>query len=456
MISADPASVVDFPWEVLEYLSWLRQRANAGEEPGSYLFDQPEVRFEARDEDVLVLDAGARIEERQGRLRLVSPRVSAGIELDGFEAHERAACSAWLGWIDGTRCLAEIRLRASSERFGALLRQAFGKMIFAPLALLDLERAVSGIEITRFPGSPYEIGRNYWQNMAAVRARLDQLEARLDADASFLRELRELHVIALMGVDLQTYYQPQSPISSGRAAPGRLMHTPSVLAESDQTCVFVRGPRVRAAHLGGSAYHAALYRSVNDGEAAAPRRFSDESGLDWGRVVHARAANDPEARDWFCPPRPIRWEHVAKLRVELARASDAARSGDRDTCSAALARFHQAFVRLHPFHCGNQSIAMNIIGGVLARLLGAGMPHLMLDHLALRLSPVAYARVFGRALATYVDAPTPISARYRSLAAKRASSFAFTEKLAAAGSEEEIRSAIAESPEAARLLLLMD
>ncbi len=450
------ANIVDFPWEVLEYVSWLRQRAQAAATPGSYLFDQPEVRFEPRDEDVLVLDPGARIEARAGRLRLASPRLPAGMELDGFEPRDREACEAWLGSIDGASSLVELRQRAGSERFELLLRQAFGKLIFSPLALLELERGVSGIEITRFPGSPYEIARNYWQNMAAVRARSTRLEAAVETDERFLHALRELHVVALMGDDLQTYYQPQSPISSGRAAPGRLMHAPSVLAETQEMCLFVRGPRVRAAHLGGVEYHRALCRSLDDLEAMAPRRFTDAAGLDWGRVVHARAAADAAAQDWFCPPRPILPGHVTALRLAFERAVAASHAGDGSRCSEALAHFHRAFIRLHPFHCGNQSLAMNLVGAVLSRLLGAGMPHLMLDHLALRLSPAAYVRVFRRALAAYVSSSTPLAARYLKLASNRARIFELTERLSKAGSDEKVQLTIAAEPEAAHLLLLID
>jgi hypothetical protein len=329
-------------------------------------------------------------------------------------------------------------------------------MIFAPLALLALERCVSGIEITRFPGSPYEIARNYWQNMAAVRTRESRLEAALETDERFLRGLRELHVVALMGDDLQTYYQPQSPISSARAAPGRLMLAPSVLVETRETCLFVRGPRVRAAHLGGVEYHRALCQSLDDLEAMAPRRFTDAAGLDWGQIAHARAAGDSAAQDWFCPPRPIRPEHVTALRAAFAQAVEASHAGERDQCSEALAHFHQAFIRLHPFHCGNQSLAMNIVGAILSRLLGAGMPHLMLDHLALRLSPRAYVRVFRRALAAYVRPRTPIAARYLRLASNRARIFELTERLSKAGSDEKVQLTIAAEPEAAHLLLLMD
>lgn len=450
--------IVDFPWEVLEYWTWLRERAANPEARASYLFDEPKVRFTARDEDVLVADTGARIEAHGGGVRLTSSRVPTGLELEGFTGVELPALSELLADIQGEHTLLELRQRAGSRTplLDALLRQSFGKLVFAPHALLARERAVSGIEVTRFPGSPYEIVRSYWQNMAAVRARLPHLEAALDTDASFMRELCKMHVLVLLGDDLHTYYQPQSPISSQRAAPGRLMHTPSVVVERSDVSLFVSGPRVRAAHLGGLAYHLALYRDLGDPRANSARSFRDEAGLDWGRIVHARAASDAAAEDWFCPPRPIVDPHVTTLRLALASALSAATSRDRDGCARALARFHQSFIRMHPFYCGNQCLVMNIVNAVLGRVLGAGMPHLMLDHLAVRLDAGPYAKVFCRAVTTYVDHATPIPARYLRLASNRARMFAFAERLSARESPREVERAVAADPETARLLLLID
>ena len=450
--------IVDFPWEVLEYWNWLRERAANPEPRASYLFDEPKVRFAARDEDILVPDSGARVEAHGAGLRLTSSRVPRGVELEGFASSELPALRELLASLDGERTLVELRQRAGSRAplLDALLRQTFGKLVFAPLALLAAERAVSGIEVTRFPGSPYEIARPYWQNMGAVRARVPHLEAALDADSNFLRELCRLHVIVLLGENLHTYYQPQSPISSQRAAPGRLMQTASVVLERPDVSLFVSGPRVRAAYLGGLPYHRALYRDLTDPHADSVRSLRDEAGLDWGRIVHARAASDAAAEDWFCPPRPMVDGHVTALRLALATALRAATARDRDGCANALANFHQSFIRLHPFYCGNQSLAMNIVNAVLCRLLGAGMPHLMLDHLAVRLAADAYAKVFCRAVNTYVDQATPIPLRYLRLASSRARMFAFAERLSATESSSEVERAVAADPETARLLLLID
>lgn len=234
------------------------------------------------------------------------------------------------------------------------------------------------------------------------------------------------------------------------------MTTPSVVVQGREECVFVSGPRVRAAFVGGAEYHAALYDSLNDTAALAPRDAVDADGVDWGRVVRAQAQGDAAAEDWFCPPRPIGSAHIAALRGALQRAHQALEHGARAGCIEALAGFHQAFIRLHPFHCGNQSLAMNIVNGVLGHLLGAGVPHLTLDHLALRLSPEAYARVFRRCADVYVSASTPPAARYLGLASMRARAFDFTGRISTAAGGGAVRDLIAADPDSARLLLLLD
>jgi hypothetical protein len=89
-------------------------------------------------------------------------------------------------------------------------------------------------------------------------------------------------------------------------------------------------------------------------------------------------------------------------------------------------------------------------------LLGAGIPHLMLDHLALRLSAPAYATVFRRCVDAYVDAEPSAAARYLRLASNRARAFACTRRLSEAGSLLQARGVLEQDPAAARLLMLVD
>lgn len=457
---ARPASraIIEFPWEVLDYLGWLRQQPARREATGSYLFDDPKLRFDVDDADVLITDTELDVRVEGDQLRLTSPRAPTGVVLEGLRPSQRNAVMHFLPFLDGQRCFAEARELAKVERSttDALLARAFGAYIFAPLAVSAAEQAISGIEITRFPGSPYEIARPYWKNMGAVRARLGSFAAALHDDAPFLDQLRELHVVALMGNDLQTYYQPASPISSSRAAPGRLMRTETEVVDTASGCLILKGPRVNASLVGGARYHELLYLSLSEPEAASPRRFTGPGGVEWGRVVRGRAASDPTEQDWFCPPRPIQAAHVRVLREQLSAALTAALRSDRPACLLALASFHQSFVRLHPFHCGNQCLAMNIVNWVLVKWLGGGIPHLMLDHLALRLSAPAYATVFRRCVDAYVDSEPSAAGRYLRSASNRARAFACTSRLSAATSLPQARATLRDDPMAARLLMLED
>jgi hypothetical protein len=458
-LSADLDRIVDFPWEVLEYLTWLRQRAASRDGMGSYLFDEPKVRFSPKEGDLLVAERDIRVRPAAGGLELSAPRAASPLLLDVSSDADRERVEGLLRRFDGQLPLAAVRTGLDAEQarvLDALLGAAFGKLIFAPVALLTAERAISGIEVTRFPGSPYEVERPYWVNMGAVRAASVGLWATLDDDDRFARALRTLHVILLMGEDLQSYYQPASPISSGRAAPGRFMLTAPELIDTAPGTVFVAGPRVSAALVGGPFYHELCCQTLGEAVAPLPQLFRDADGLDWGALRQARAAADASAAAWFCPPRPLRAAHLSALRGSLAAADAAARSADPKSCLRPLAAFHQLFVRLHPFHCGNQSLAMNLVNGVLSRALGAGMPHLFLDHLAIRLSREAYARVFRRAADAYVDPQPNVAARYLRLASNRTRTFALLRQLEAAASLDHA-SALARSDAAcARLLLLSD
>jgi hypothetical protein len=76
---------------------------------------------------------------------------------------------------------------------------------------------------------------------------------------------------------------------------------------------------------------------------------------------------------------------------------------------AALGAFHYRFVRVHPLPSGNQSLSMSFVNAALRRLLGIGIPHLLLDQLALRFEMPAYQRLFARAARAW-SAPWPNAA----------------------------------------------
>jgi hypothetical protein len=288
--------------------------------------------------------------------------------------------------------------------------------------------------------------------MGAVRQRLTTTttDGHQDNNA-FVRWLRALHVTALMGDTLDNYYRPASPISTRRASPGRLMESHTVVAQTAEGCRILSGPRVNASTIGGIHYHRLLWESLGDEDACTPRDLHDASGLQWGRLVHASAAGDPAPTDWFCPPRPILPAHLASLRgyLQLARTTP-----DVDRRIQALAAFHQSFVRLHPFYCGNQSIAMNIVNHILVKTAGAGIPHLVLDHLALRLTPTAYFALMARCIKRYVEPSGSPAERYQALARRRGLAFALVDALRQADSLANARALAHADTEAAGCLLL--
>lgn len=418
--------------------------------PDSYLFDDERPRFEADDDDVLAAAPDVELSFSESGLRVRSAGAKADFEVPGVDvATAKRAVSA----IDGKKTLGEI-VRIAGEKARPLLRAGQGVVFFTPAAIEALERALSGTEIVRFPGSPYEITRSYWQNMVAVRAACSRLDAALASTETFREFLIELNVLALTGADGKTLYTPPSPITRRGLAPGSLLTRASETRETPQGTLFVAGPRVNVKLLGGETYHRLLYERAGDPDALAPAREITLGGLDWGRVVRARAESDPDFGDWFCPSRPLSDAHFEALRAALAEALAAADAGEEERAVRACARFHWRFVRLHPFQCANQSPAMNVVNFVLGRALGLGIPHLILDQLALRLTERAYEQVFDTAVQAYLVGGGPIT-RYRELRARKLRAFALVQALGAAPSIERARAIAAEAGEEARLALIV-
>jgi hypothetical protein len=433
------ARIAAQPPELAAYQAWLAEQSRGG--PRDYLFVEERARFEPRKEDVVARAAELEVAERDGRVFVVSPAAEVALPVEGASAADvRRALAA----IDGSRCLLELELD-TGPALRAVLRAAFGRLLFAPAAVGALEAQMSGIEITRFPTVPYGIVRAYWENMVAVRA---HTPARVpDGLAEFVALLCDLHVIALMGAELDSFYLPASPGSEHGAAPGALWLEAPRLLEGRDGPLMLSGPRVNAALLGGEKYHAALYRSAGDGAALSRSEELHAAGVGWGRVVTARSEREQAPKPFFVPPRPILDAHLSALRTELAAAYEAT---ERDEVVAAAARFHWCFVRLHPFRCANQSLAMNLVGAALSRVLGGSIPHLVLDHLALRLERSAYERVFARAASAFA----PVGEGGARLAAARAMNqraYAFIDAVGRAGDDA---ACIAADPEGARAALV--
>jgi hypothetical protein len=432
-----------------EYERFLREAPDSGDD---YLRTEARVRFEPRDDDVLLAPAGLTVSAAAAGAVLGAQALPRAVVVPGV-AHD--VIRRFIAALDGNATLAEARKLAGLERDAELrlLGAAFGIALFAPHAVTALERAVSGAEIVRFPGAPYEIVRSYWANMAAVRARFGALESSLgDARQSFA-ELAKLHVVALLGEDGRSFYRPESRVVRRGLSPGALYETESRVEETPAGTRFVDGPRVHAPLLGGTGYSALLAELAGDPEATLGRRELTDDGLGWGRIVTAQADGDAAPAPWFCPPRPLTLAHAESLFGALGRAVKAAAGDDQHGALDGLADFHQRFVRLHPFRACNQALAMNLVNTVLARVAGAGMPHLVLDHVALRFAPAAYRRLFALAARGWCVEGAP-AFRLTHLLRKKGDYFALLGRLTAASDADAAAIIARTSPDAARLALL--
>ncbi len=420
------------PEAVASYERWLRA---ASTPDAGYLFTEPRVRFEVAADDVV----------------LPAPGTSEPAPIDGVDP-ERAR--TFFALLDGERRLADARVLAGlgDDELARLLAVCFGTLLFAPHAVLALERAVASAEIVRFPGSPYEIPRPYWANMGAVRRHAERLFVRTAEPRQALAVLAELHVLSLMGEDQKSYYRPASPIATKGLEPGVLYGTPSVVRATPSGPHLVSGPKVNAGLVGGESYWRLLAEDVGDEAALDPERAQALDGLPQGELVTARAGDDEHPGAWFRPPRPVTERHLEALFSSLGAARAAVRHAQRGAALAALAEFHFRFVRLHPFRAGNQSLAMNLVNAVLGELVGAGMPHLLLDQLALRFDLTAYRELFARAVAVFAVPGTALE-RYRVLTERKRSLFSLLEALGHAPSAEAARAIVAGNADGARAAL---
>jgi hypothetical protein len=400
-----------------------------------YLFAEPRARFRPEPGDELLA---------------LRPMPVSGIEARVVKAAFDALCS---GPQSYARLL--VLLGPNLESF---LEQTFAKVVLAPKAVAALEIELPCAEIVRFPGSPYEVVRSYWRNMIAVRGRLQETPTPPSA-AEMRSLLLELHQLALLGESAagsrSSFYLPASALGRKRPEPGSFYEVPSSFERRGDDVVLTSGARVSVPLLGGEHYWQLLAESVSDPEAVGrEERQTMLDELDLGRVVHARAENESVSRPWFLPPRPLLDEHFSALAVELERAAVAEAQHDVPAALEALAAFQYRFVRTHPLPSANQSISMCFVNAALRRLLGVGIPHLLLDQMALRFSLSAYQQLFARAARAW-SAPWPNPAeRQRQLLRMRQDLDAFVSELSQVGSLLEARALLADRPEAARLALL--
>jgi hypothetical protein len=95
---------------------------------------------------------------------------------------------------------------------------------------------------------------------------------------------------------------------------------------------------------------------------------------------------------------------------------------------------------------------MNLVNGLLSELLGSGIPHLVLDQLALGFCTTAYTELFSRAVASWAVPGSPLE-RYRALTHGKQRYFALLGRLTSVETEQAATSELRASPEDARLAL---
>lgn len=375
--------VLDFPWELYQYLLEYRQanperRTAVGQKKS---FFQQENKFTVRVEDVPCLRTQVKL-NNGGDICTIESDDGETVELNEVDF---PFVQQFIQSIDGQLSIDEIACICQQQRVSTLrlAQRLVGRVIIFPQSVQALEQRISGVEICRIPLSPYQIDRNYWQNMADVRELIEQgLFDASNHQEDFQRFLKALHITASMGQQLDCFYIPQRRIEEDHMMPGAYLPYAPVVERIGENDLF----------LTVASYF------FNDNmrlEQGAP--LIDDNNIHWGTL--ATYLKDGQKVDYFRSPRPLIDAHFDSLRLDILRALEKGDSADGDIgrfarVAWAAADFHQKFVRLHPFGCINQSLAMNIVNYMLKTQLNLVLPHLNLDFCALEFSQHDYRQYF--------------------------------------------------------------
>jgi hypothetical protein len=446
-------AVLDFPWPLQEYDRWLNQRPAADSD--DYLYSQSRVRLTPHDDDQLAIPDSVSVEHAGKSVLMRIAGQPAPVAIPNITRHDAESIIAALR-AKPTVIELPFVSGVPANVCDHVLDVGFGRFIFAPMALESLERRSSAAEIVRFPGSPYEIVRNYWLNVGSLNQTIEDSIADSQSSSSFVDWLRTLHVRLLLGADLQTFYCPSSPVAQRRVAPGAIYVNVTHTLTSKVGEFILDGPRVNASPVGGSRYNGLIDRSLGLTLSESESKAFSESMTSWGKLVNARARAEAQARRWYLPPRPIVDQHWEALYFEWNRTVDAIESQDLAGCVEHLGRFHWFFVHLHPFACANQSLAFVIVNWVLTRLTHCGIPHLILDQFALRHECADYSRLFARAVDNWTTAEVEPAARHLDRVRSRHILDDFIAQLAATTTDSDADAIARRNIRAARLALLVD
>jgi hypothetical protein len=335
-----------------------------------------------------------------------------------------------------------------------LLKIGFGRFVFAPASLQSLENRVSAAEIVRFPSSPYEIVRNYWGNVASLTDRVAKANKNSLSTPTFVAWLRELHVRLLLGEYFDSFYCPSSPIVKQRVSPGAL-YTKTTRSETSPLGTFIlEGPRINASTVGGKLYHQMLEQSLAGSAVEFAYGECSDQGINWGSLVSARTHSEEHDQDWFLPPRPMQETHWERLSEAWKAASCATEALDPPGAIREAASFHWYFVHLHPFACANQSLSFALVNYILRGATGSGIPHLVLDHLALRIPRPGYEQLFSRAAKVWSTPESEPALRHRDRMQKRQRLDGFIARLNSASDLKSARAIVDADQGGARLALL--
>jgi len=446
-------AVLRVPWVLNDYLNWLNDRPASPKD--DYLFSQSQTRFTANDDDRLVLLEAATIENLRGEAGIRISEQLAPVRIPSIPmAHVEAILSA----LHEQPLLVELPLQSCvpATECDQFLRIAFGKFVFAPLALEDLEKRACAAEIVRFPASPYEITRNYWANVGHLSMNVPTEPSAWGDVSSFVRWLRVMHVRLLLGDQFDTFYCPSSPIARKRVEPGALYERLTRTVTSPLGTFILDGPRINAKLLGGSNYHRLLSESLGIGEMKGDNYEYYDNDVFWGQLVRGRSRSDEQSDDWFLPPRPFKPAQWELLWGSWASAMNSVSRHDLSDCITHLGRFHWYFVHLHPFACANQSLVFALVNCLLNRIAGSGIPQLVLDHWALRMDCKAYTRLFCRAVTHWITSESGSLTRHRDRMQKRQVLDGFLVRLDEPKAQTELDSVSSGDPQGAQLALLSD
>ncbi len=441
-------AALDFPWHLRAYDRWLSQRSA---EFDDYLYTQQRVRLTPCDDDLLAVPEGLSIQQTGDVISLCA----AGQAPFPIPRLARRDAEKLVSALLCKPAAIELPLASgvASDVCDRVLQLGFGRFIFAPEAVTRLELSCSSAEIVRFPGSPYEIVRNYWANVGTLTTAIERTLASSRAATSFVHWLRALHVQLLLGSDLNTFYCPSSPVASRRVEPGALFTTATKTLTTCHGEFIVEGPRVNASEVGGAQYNRILDRSLGIQPISSESRSFVSGKTTWGHLLTARARTETEDRLWYLPPRPFTDEHWEELFVTWNAAIE---TTDPSEATAHLGRFHWSFVHLHPFSCANQSLAFALVNWGLKRVVPSGIPHLILDQLALRHDCAEYVRIFVRAVRNWTTQGTEPVTRHMERVRKRQSLDEFIARLAAAKSDSDADAIAERNEHSARLALMSE